>query len=316
MRGGDMAVDPWLSVIMPVHHGAKDLPATLDSVAAQQTEGIEILILDSSSDDSCRTVVERYKERLTIKYHSRPDVKPWPEKTNLGVQMARAPFVTMLHQDDLWLPTRREALQKAIGEMEVAALHISPALLVDESGQRIGRWSPPLKQGTHDSEQVIERLLVQNFVAIPSPLIRRSAWLAVGGMDTDLWYTADWDLYLKLARRWPVEVGGETTTAFRIHSHSLTMTGSQDGAAFRGQLDLVLERHGAGAAPKTIRIAQASAAVNCALAAAAKGSGAALLRAIATLIGLGPINLIRYLKHSRLVERLLPRARLWLTGAL
>lgn len=312
----DMAADPWLSVIMPIHHGARDLPATLESIAAQPTEGLEILVLDSSTDDSCRDVVERYETRLPLQYHSRPDMKPWPEKTNFGVQMARAPFIAMLHQDDLWLGNRRDALHRAIRSMGDAALHIAPALLVDEGGQRIGCWSPPLKQGIHAGAQVVERLLIQNFVAIPSPLIRRSAWLAVGGMDTDLWYTADWDLYLKLARQWPVAIGGKATTAFRIHARSLTMTGSGDETAFRDQFDIVLERHGAGVSRQTMRLAQASVAVNCALAAAAKGSKAAFLQAAAALIGLGPINLMRYLQVSRLAERLLPRARLWLAGTL
>lgn len=313
---GEMLARPWLSVIMPVHHGSQDLPATLDSVAAQKTDGIEILMLDSSSDDSCWIVVESYRDRLPIRYYRRPDIKSWPGKTNLGVEMASASFVTMLHQDDLWLPIRRDVLHQAIQTMGAAALHITPALLIDENGRHIGRWSPPLKQGIYDSEHTIERLLVQNFVAIPSPVIRRSAWLAAGGMDTALWYTADWDLYLKLARNWPVAVGGEASTAFRIHSRSLTMMGSQDDAAFRAQHDIILARHGGHATRRTMQVARASAKVNCALAAAAKGSKSALLQALATLVSLGPFNLIRYIRESRIADRLLPRARLWLAGSL
>ncbi len=87
-------------------------------------------------------------------------------------------------------------------------------------------------------------LIVQNFLAIPSPIIRREAWLAAGGMDTALWYTADWDLYLKLARRETVAVRPQTTTAFRIHGGSLTMTGSRTASALREQHEIVLKRHG------------------------------------------------------------------------
>lgn len=300
---------------MPIHDGARFLPATLESLVSEPTDGIEIIILDSSPDDSCKLIVDRFQSLLPIRYHVRRDVLPWPEKTNLGVEMARAAFVTMLHQDDLWLSGRADAARRALGDMDGAALHIAPALLVDEHGRLIGRWSPPLRKGPHRSSEVMERLLVQNFIAIPSPLIRRSAWLAAGGMDKDLWYTADWDLYLKLAARWPVLVGGRPTTAFRIHSKSLTMTGSRNAASLHDQLAVVLERHGGQAEHAILRRARASISVNCALAAAANGEGSALLRASTALLALGPVGLFRFLGDTRLIERLLPRARLWLSGS-
>lgn len=300
---------------MPVHDGAQFLPATLESLASEPMEGIEIIILDSSADDSCKVIVDRFRDLLPIRYHDRRDVLPWPEKTNLAVEMARAAFVTMLHQDDLWLPGRAVAARSAIDDIDNAALHIAPALLVDELGRRIGSWSPPLRKGRHRSSEVMERLLVQNFIAIPSPLIRRSAWLVAGGMDKDLWYTADWDLYLKLAARWPVLVGDRPTTAFRVHSKSLTMKGSRNAASLHDQLAVVLERHGGQAERATIRRARASIIVNCALAAAANGERSALLRVLTALVGLGPIALFRFLDDTRLIERLLPRARLWLAGS-
>ena len=46
---------------------------------------------------------------------------------------------------------------------------------------------------------LIERLVVQNFIGIPAPTIRRDAYLSIGGLDDALWHTADWDQYLKLA---------------------------------------------------------------------------------------------------------------------
>ena len=306
---------PWLSIIMPVHDGAQFLTSTLESLVSEPMEGIEVIILDSTPCDSCKAIVDRFRNHLPIRYHVRRDILPWPQKTNLGVEMARSPIVTMLHQDDLWLSGRADAARRAIDEIDGAAFHIAPALLVDEYGRRIGCWSPPLRKGLHRSPEVMKRLLVQNFIAIPSPLIRRSAWLAAGGMDKDLWYTADWDLYLKLAARWPVSVGDRPTTAFRVHSKSLTMTGSRNAASLHDQLAVVLERHSGQAELATMQRARASISVNCALAAAAKGERAALLRMLATLLSLGPVGLFRFLEYTRLIERLLPRARLWLSGS-
>ena len=95
-----------------------------------------------------------------------------------------------------------------------------------------------------------------------------------------MWYTADWDLYLKLARAGEVYVRAAATTAFRVHAKSLTMTGSRDAAAFRAQHDQVLDRHLPALAPLPRgleRRARAGIAVNCALAAAANGQRAGLM---------------------------------------
>ena len=64
-----------------------------------------------------------------------------------------------------------------------------------------------------------------------------------GGLDEMLWYTGDWDIWLKLAAQGPVYHHREVTTAFRVHRASLTITGSRDGADFEQQMRTVLDRH-------------------------------------------------------------------------
>jgi hypothetical protein len=55
--------------------------------------------------------------------------------------------------------------------------------------------------------------------------------------------------------------------------------------------------------------------VNCELAEAAGGSAKALLRAIAAILFLGPLQAPRYLRDSRVLERVLPRVRARLAGS-
>jgi hypothetical protein len=167
---------------------------------------------------------------------------------------------------------------------------------------------------------VLERLLVQNFVAIPSPVFRRDAWLACKGLDLDLWYTADWDMWLKLAARGPVPYHDQVTAAFRVHGSSLTMTGSRDPAEFEDQMRIVLdrhfERHPERRTRTVARAAEASIKINVALAAASAGKASGLARAMGEMLALGPFGLRRYLRDSRLMDRVLPRLRAKVSGAL
>ena len=305
---------------MPVHHGERWLSFTLDSLVAQDCTGIEFIILDSTAGDSCGAIVRRYADRLDIRYEHLPDVKAWPAKTNLAVERAAALHVAMLHQDDLWEPQRTRAARDSIAAAPDAVLLLNPSRIVDERGRRLGTWRCPLAADRLlDGRKVAERLLVQNFVAIPAPIIRKSAWLECGGMDEALWYTADWDLYLKLLALGPVFYRNTPTTAFRVHGSSLTVSGSRDRPDFRQQMQEVFDRHSnlvpASDLPRIRRRANASIAVNCALAQASSGSMKALLQALAEVLSLGPPQALRYIRDSRVLERALPRLRARLAGS-
>lgn len=309
---------PFLTVVMPVHAGEEWIGATLESI--KPAEGLEIIVIDSSTASGTASIVERFADRLPLRLLRRPDLTPWQIKTNLGVELATAEHVCILHQDDLWLPGRLEAVRRWVGATPEAVLHLAPSTFVDRRGRTIGRWNCPLPADRKlDGAFILERLLVQNFVSVPAPAFRRSAWLASGGMDPQLWYTADWDIWAKLALSGPVIYHNEVTTGFRVHGGSLTVTGSRDAEAFRSQMKTVLDRHLPQLPPAVCRrvepAARASISVNVSLAAASGGRLAALIDAVRKVASLGPRGARSYLRDSRLSERVLCRVRARLAGS-
>lgn len=311
---------PLLSVVMPVHDGAEWIGATLGSLAAEPCTDLDIIVIDSSPDDRTAAIVESWADRLPLRLFCRPGIRPWQTKTNLGVSLAAADHVCILHQDDLWLPGRVSTVRRWLATAPEVALHLAPTDIVDRFGRRMGRWNCPLPSGRLlPAEFLLERLLVQNFVSVPAPVFRKDAWLAAGGMDDQLWYTADWDVWAKLAAVGPVIYHNHVTTAFRIHGGSLTMTGSRSADDFQHQMRTVLDRHLAGLLPRNrLRVepvALTSISVNVLLAAASAGRLASLFVAARKLLWLGPWGISRYLRDSRLHERVLPRLRAKLAGA-
>lgn len=310
---------PWLTVVMPVHCGEEWIDITLASLAAEADSGVEVLLIDSSPTSATRDIARRYEDRLNLRIIVRTDLPMWPAKTNFGVEIAGAAHVCWLHQDDLWLPGRADAVRTWINDAPDAVLHLSSSAIVDGDGRVQGLWRCPFSgEGQLDTETLIERLLVQNFVAAPAPVYRKDAWLACGGLDEPLWYTADWDVWLKLAAAGRVRHHPVATTGFRVHGKSLTVTGSRNADDFTEQMQIVLDRH----LPRlhrrahiVRRVSQASIAVNTALAGAALGNLAGLLPALGKVVALGPIGAYRYFRDSRILERVLPRLRAKLAGA-
>jgi glycosyltransferase involved in cell wall biosynthesis len=304
---------PWLTVVIPSHLGEAWIDQALKSLAAEPADGIEVLVIDSSPNSLTRDLARGYSDRLDVRVFERCDLATWQAKTNFGVETARSDHLCWLGVDDVWLPGRVAAVRSWIAADPHARLHLAPVAIIDKEGRNLGLWRCPLPADRAlPVSLVLERLLVQNFVSAPSPVFRRDAWLGCGGLDTELWYTADWDIWLKLAACGPVYYHPEVAIGFRIHAGSLTASGSRDVDDFSRQMSIVLERHlpRAGAGSKGVeRAARASIAVNCALAAAATGDLGRLPRAAMDVLRLGPVGIGRYLRDSRILDRLAPRVR-------
>ena len=185
---------PLLSVVMPVYNGERFIAAALESVRGQH-EGIELVIVDDGSSDRTLDIVRDFAKVLPIRLLTPRRIGNWVAVSNIGLREATGDWACFLHQDDLWLPGRIERLR---GEMESAedALVLHNAIFVGPDGRELGPWTCPLPEGDVPQERFIERLLIQNFIAIPSPVFRRNAAIGSGGLDEGLWFSADWDLWL------------------------------------------------------------------------------------------------------------------------
>lgn len=311
---------PWLSVIIPVHNGAPLLGPALASIAAEDGDGVEVLIYNSADDDgAAKAIADSYCDRLTIRWQDRPDLSNWTYKANVGAREAAGEWLTVLCHDDFWLPGHLAALRRSIACHPGAVMSVAPSRFAGPDGHLLGPWRLPFAAGLYSGQAFGAALLVQNTVAINGAIFRREAFVACGGLDEALWYTADWDLFLKLARTGDVAVRADPTTAYRVHGNAQTISASRDVGEFRRQLDLVFERHLAAFAPSADpleRRARASIDVNCALALAASGQLGGLPGALLGLFRLGPLQLGRLLRETRLIDRLRPRLRLALAGGL
>jgi hypothetical protein len=318
MRGSGDA--PWLTVVIPAYGGEEWIVTALDSLVAETTEGVEVLLIDGSPTPATREKAKQFSSRLRLRIFERPDLSLWHGKTNFGVELAESKHICLLCVDDVWLSGRTQAVRGWIEAAPEAALHLAPSAIIDRFGQRLGIWRCPLPAGSAlTGGSVAERLLVQNFVASPAPVFRKDAWLQCGGLDEQLWYTADWDIWLKLASFDTVYYHSELTCGFRIHGGSLTMSGSRDIADLTQQMRSVVDRHltrFGSVGPGVKSAALASIAVNTALASASSGDFTGLAGAATAVMRLGPAGIRRFFRDSRIFERVAPRVRARLRGAL
>jgi glycosyltransferase involved in cell wall biosynthesis len=217
-----MAAPPWLSVLMPTYNGADHLRAALDGILAQGHRRIEVIAVDDGSTDATVAILKSYARKLPLRLVRRQRPGNWVTNTNHALSLAKGDWACFLHQDDVWFKNRLAQLRTFIDQRPSAALVIHPAWYIDSDGKRLGLWRCPLpaRAGYQDPRLVMDRLVVQNFIALPAPIFRRKTAVRLGGLQEDVPHSADWDFWLKLAGTGRVGYLPLPLAGFRIHPFS------------------------------------------------------------------------------------------------
>ncbi len=308
---------PWLSILITTFNGEKYLSHALHSIEIQKDNKIECIVVDDASTDSTLSILEKYKSRLSIKLVKAKKHGNWVANTNYALSFAQGEYACLLHQDDTWLKNRLKIYKKLILDLPKIDFFLHPSYFIDTNGKNLGIWRCPLPPYPNiiKPELMMERLLVQNFISIPAPIFKRELALKVGGLDENLWYTADWDFWLKIAPRGNAVYYPEPLTCFRVHQDSQSVKRSTYTEEFQDQLNQVLARHwlpwkASYSIKKSVyKTAHFSIRINTFLAGIIHKKKIWGINLLISLILLGPKEVYRFFRDSRIWERTTARLR-------
>jgi hypothetical protein len=159
-------------------------------------------------------------------------------------------------------------------------------LNVGARGEPLGARALPTPQG-----DVFWALAREAFMPMSSVAVRNDAFGAVGGFceDRDLSGTADWELWMRLAARWPVGFVDQTATCIRVHAqHMLADPAYMERAMLAGVRHALADPVVAARARGRERFVRACMAVTIGLNAYANGRRARSLRWLAHAVATWP----------------------------
>ncbi len=308
---------PWLSVIMPTYNGGRHLEAALRSLLDQEERDFEVIAVDDGSTDRTPEILRAFSHSLPLRIVAREHIGNWAAGTNYGMALARGRYLSWLHQDDTWAADRLAQLRRLAAQWPDAMMVIHPVWFIDGVGRRVGRWRFPLPRaiGPLPPCRLMERLLVQNFIAASAVAFQAAAFRRLGGLDERLWFLADWDYWLRLARQGAVVQHPGFLASFRLHSGSQTLARSAEADDLAEQYRIVFARHLPALGPETPiarRIAQVgrfSGQVSIELCRAVTGQGVDWPRLAREFLRLGPVGWFLFFRDSRIVARSVARLR-------
>ena len=208
--------NPLVSVIVPNYNYAQYLPQALDSVLAQTYRETEIIVVDDGSTDDSETVVSEYGSLVRFVRQKNQGVST---ARNRGVAESKGELIAFIDADDAWLPAKLEKqVQRIVAEPEVGLVHCAVDQ-VGSAGDSLGSMSEGLEGSVSREFLLFQRPVI--IAAGSTALVPRKVFEAVGGFDTRLSTSADWDLCYRIALKWKVAFVPDVLVKYRIHSTNM-----------------------------------------------------------------------------------------------
>lgn len=187
---------PRVSIIIPTHNRQAFVLEAVESIFAQTYEDYELIVVDDGSADGTGEAFKQYGDRLRYLYQKNQGVSA---ARNNGLALAQGEFIAFLDSDDLWLP-KKLAIQVAYMDQHPRA----QICYTDEIWIRRGKRVNPKKRHAKYSGKIYPYCLPLCIISPSSALVRRALFEQIGTFDPGLPVCEDYDLWLRVAARFPV----------------------------------------------------------------------------------------------------------------
>ncbi len=212
-----------VSVCIPVYNGEPFILETINMVLAQDYDNMEIIISDNTSSDH---TVDKIKEITDER------VQLYQNDHNLGMggnwnvllDKAKGDYIIIVCADDFLLPGAIREKARILDENPDVSIVFSAAHVMSEKGSKIFTRKKYHKDMKIDGKTMQKDLFCsKNFMCEPiNNMFRASAARKTGYFDTSLWYTIDWDYWLRILNHGNAYYLKKAYSGFRVSTTSAT----------------------------------------------------------------------------------------------
>jgi len=208
-----------ITVITPSYNQGRFIRKTIESVLSQDYPYVEYVVVDGGSTDETLDVLRSYGDR--VKWISEKD-RGQSDAINKGFRMASGDVLCWINSDDILLP---RALSKVAayfeGHPDVAMIY-GEGYMIDEHDNVKQRF--PFTEPKFDLWKLVN---VGDYILQQSTFFRKSVFDVIPMLDENLHYGLDWDLFIRIGKRFRVEYVPDYLGSIREHGEAKTSVGGE-----------------------------------------------------------------------------------------
>lgn len=203
---------PTVTVVTPSYNQGRFIRETINSVLSQDYPAIEYMVIDGGSTDDTVSILKSYGGKVS--WISEPD-RGQSEAINKGWKRTNGEILAWLNSDDIYLPGAISTAVTYLQSHPDVALVYGDGFHISEEGQALGRFpsEPFLK----------DRLKETCFIAQPAAFVRRSVIEQVGFVQDSLRYCMDYDLWIRISKRYRLQYVPVPMASIRLHKDCKTV---------------------------------------------------------------------------------------------
>ncbi len=221
-----------VTIVTPSYNQGKFIRATIESVLSQDYPHIEYIIMDGGSTDETAQVVAEYAGRLT--WISEKD-RGQSHAINKGFRMAKGQIVAWLNSDDVLLPGAVMHAVNAFQQNPNAGAIYGEGYLIDYDGNVTSRFP------VTEKFNLWKLVYVSDYILQQTVFFRNAVFDEIGYIDEDLHFGMDWDILIRIGKRYKLVYIPEYMGCLREYAEAKTFAGGHK--RFR-ELAMILRRHG------------------------------------------------------------------------
>ena len=211
-----MIENPKVTVFIPAYNREKYIGDAIESILAQTFTDYEILLIDDGSKDGTVKKMRSYADpRIRIIRNEKN--LGIPKTRNKGIEQARGEYIAMLDSDDRAYPTRLEKQVDFLDAHQDYAQVGSWCRMMNEQGRPLKK----IKRQPILPEDVDAQLLFRCSLSNRS-IMARTKILREYGYRNDYPRCQDYDLHVRLAKKYKLGNLPECLVYGRIHDHQIT----------------------------------------------------------------------------------------------
>ncbi len=205
--------------MIPTFNRAKYLGECLESILNQTLEPAQVLIVNDGSTDDTASVLESYRGRVQVLLTNQLGKAG---ALNHGLRAVEGDYLWIFDDDDVALPDALERLARPLEENPEYGFSYAPFYFTNSNSEddRIGRVTNELKFPSQDIRRrgLLLPVLEFNWLGGAALFARKSCYDSVGGFDLELVRSQDYEMAIRLIRKYRgFEVGGGPTFHYRQH---------------------------------------------------------------------------------------------------
>lgn len=202
---------PKVSIIIPAYNSIDYLPNALKSVLGQTYSDYEVIIVDDGSTDGTKEWGRELNHSNV--YFLSQENQGSAAARNVGLAKASGDYIAFLDSDDVWAPTKLEKQVTILNNHPEVGLVYTWVGSINSIGEKKGKIRKNTAEG-----HVWEVLIRGDIIECGSvPLVRRISLEQVGVFDVSLSYAQVWDMWMRIASKYPFKVIREVLIYYRDH---------------------------------------------------------------------------------------------------